>query len=68
MIENIREENGYLLRHYNQLDEKCKKLQKELNDVRKSNDKYYNSYKEQSEELTNAIIKIDDLSKIKQVL
>ena len=68
MIENMREENQYLLRNYNEATERCKRLDKELYEAKKSSEQYYSNYKNQSEELTQALIKIDDLGKIKQIL
>ena len=50
------------------MEDKARRLEKELNEDKKYGERYFNNFKEQSDELTNALIKVDDLSKIKQVL
>ena len=50
------------------MEDKARRLEKELNEAKKYGERYFNNFKEQSDELTNALIKVDDLSKIKQVL
>ena len=44
------------------------RLQVEYDESKNAADKYYETFKEQAEELKQTFIKVDDLSKVKQVL
>lgn len=43
-------------------------LQAEYDESKNAAESYFRTYKEQSEELKQAFIKVDDLTKVKQVL
>lgn len=68
LIETFREENEYLVRYSSELEEKYMRLQVEYDESRNATDKYFHTYKEQAEELKQSFIKVDDLTKVKQVL
>ncbi len=51
MVDNIREENEYLLTHSKQIQNNLQKVEEEYEYSKKLTDKYYNNFKQQSEEL-----------------